>query len=97
MVGCVEGFGERDEVEEDSGDGGGNGDVPPAGAVVKGGGQNGERGDAVEENRDSKPEERHKVILWLSWPQSPSIPCGKGVVVVPSLFGKCAKSYKHRS
>ncbi len=55
----VEGLGEGDEVEEDGGDGGGDGDMPPAGAVVQSCGQYRESGDAVEENRDSEPKERH--------------------------------------
>ena len=55
----VEHLGEGDEVEEDSGDGGGDGDVTPAGAVVEGGGQDGKRGYAVEEDRDSEPKEGH--------------------------------------
>jgi len=60
-VGGVEHLGERDEVEEDCGDGGGDGDVPPAGTVVEGGRQNRERGDAVEKDRDSEPEEGHRI------------------------------------
>ena len=60
MVGGVEHLGERDEVEEDGGGGGGDGDVTPAGAIVECGGQDGERGNAVEENRDSEPEEGHR-------------------------------------
>ena len=59
MVGGVEHLGEGDEVEQDGGEGGGDGDVAPAGAVVEGSGQNRERGYAVEENRDSEPEEGH--------------------------------------
>ena len=46
-------------MEEDGGGGGGDGDVAPAGAVVERGGQDRERRYAVEENRDSEPEERH--------------------------------------
>lgn len=61
VMGGVEHLGERDEVEEDGGDGGGDGDVTPAGAVVEGGGQNGKRGYAVEEDRDSEPEEGHRM------------------------------------
>jgi hypothetical protein len=61
VMGGVEHLGEGDEVEEDGGDGGGDGDVTPAGAVVEGGGQNGERGYAVEEDRDSEPEEGHRI------------------------------------
>ncbi len=60
MMGGVEHLGERDEVEENGGDGGGDGDVAPAGAIVEGGGQHGERGYAVEEDRDSEPEEGHR-------------------------------------
>ena len=60
VVGCVEHLGERDEVEEDGGYGGGYGDVTPAGAIVEGSGQNRESGYAVEKDRDSEPEERHR-------------------------------------
>jgi hypothetical protein len=59
MVGGVEHLGERDEVEEDGSDGGRDGDVTPAGTVVEGSRQNRERGYAVEEDRDSEPEEGH--------------------------------------
>ena len=59
VVGGVEHLGEGDEVEEDGGGGGGNGDVAPAGTVVEGRGQHRERGEAVEKDRDSEPEERH--------------------------------------
>jgi hypothetical protein len=59
MVGGIEHLSEGDEVEEDGGDGGRDGDVTPAGAVVEGCGQNGERGNAVEKDRDSEPEEGH--------------------------------------
>ena len=55
VVGGVEHLGERDEVEEDSGNGGRDGDVTPAGTVVEGGRQDRERGYAVEEDRDSEP------------------------------------------
>ena len=61
VVGGVEGFGEGDEVEEQRGDGGGDGDVAPAGAVVERGREDGERGNAVKENGDSEPKKRHKV------------------------------------
>jgi hypothetical protein len=64
MVGGVEHLGERDEVEEDGSDGGRDGDVTPAGTVVEGGGQDRERGYAVEEDRDSEPEEGHKVQVF---------------------------------
>ena len=60
VVGGVEHLGERDEVEESAGDGGGDGEVAPAGAVVEGRGQHREGGDAVEEDRDSEPEEGHR-------------------------------------
>ena len=59
MVGGVEHLGERDKVEEYGGNGGGDGDVTPTGPVVQGGRQNRERGYAVEEDRDSEPEEGH--------------------------------------
>jgi hypothetical protein len=59
MVGGVEHLGEGDEVEEDGCNGGGDGDVPPAGTVVEGCGQDRERGYAVEKDRDSEPEEGH--------------------------------------
>ena len=59
MVRGVEHLGEGDEVEEYGGDGGGDGDVTPAGAVVEGRGKDGERGYAVEKNSDSEPEEGH--------------------------------------
>lgn len=59
MVSGVEHLGEGDEVKEDGGGSGGDGDVPPAGAIVECGGKHGERGYAVEEDRDSEPEERH--------------------------------------
>ena len=59
MVRGVQHFGERDEMKEHGGDGGGDGDMSPAGAVIQGGGQNRERGYAVEEDRDSEPEEGH--------------------------------------
>jgi hypothetical protein len=59
MVGGVEHLGQGDEVEEDGGEGGRDGDVPPAGPVVQSGGQDRERGYAVEEDRDSEPEEGH--------------------------------------
>jgi hypothetical protein len=60
VVGGIEHLGERDEVEEDGGDGGGDGDVTPTGTVVKCCRQDRERGYAVEEDRDSEPEEGHK-------------------------------------
>jgi hypothetical protein len=59
-VGGVEHLGERDEVEEDGGDGGGDSNVTPAGTVVEGRGKNSERGDAVKDDCDFEPEERHR-------------------------------------
>lgn len=61
VVGCVEHLGQGDEVEEYGGNGGWNGDVTPARAIVEGGGQDRERGNAVEEDSDSEPEERHTI------------------------------------
>jgi len=52
-VGCGEGFGDGDEVEEGSGKSGGDCDVPPARPVIERGGQYRERGYAVEDHRDS--------------------------------------------
>jgi len=60
MVGLIEHLGQRYEVEENSGYGGRDGYVTPAGAVVEGCRQDRERGDAVERDRDSEPEEGHK-------------------------------------
>ena len=59
VVSGVEHLGQRDEVKEDGGDGGWDGEMTPAGAVVESSGQNRERGYAVEKNRDSEPEEGH--------------------------------------
>ena len=59
VVGGVEHLGQRDEVKEDGSDGGWNGEMTPAGAVVESRGEDGERGDAVEDDCDSEPEERH--------------------------------------
>jgi hypothetical protein len=61
VMGGVEHLGERDKVEEDGGDGGRDGDVAPAGTVVEGRRQDCERSDAVEENRDFEPQERHTI------------------------------------
>src|ERR1700748_1545954 len=58
-MGGIEHLGEGDEVKEDGGDGGGDSDVAPAGAVVEGSGQSRERGNAVKKDRDSEPEEGH--------------------------------------
>ena len=63
MVGGVEGLGERDEVEEGRGDGGGDGEVAPARAVVEGRGQHSEGRYAVEENRDSEPKKSHRATM----------------------------------
>ena len=72
VVGGVEHLGQGDEVEEEGGGGGGDGDVTPAGAVVEGGRENGERGNAVEEDRDSEPEEGHGLFMrdGTDWPQT---------------------------
>ena len=61
VMGSVEHLSERDKVEEDGSDSSGDGDMTPTRAVVEGGGQNGKRGYAVEEDRDSEPEERHRI------------------------------------
>ncbi len=58
----VEHLDQRDEVEEDGGGGGGDGDVAPARTVVQRCRKDSERGNAVEENRDSEPEEGHGLI-----------------------------------
>lgn len=55
----VEHLDQRDEVEEERGGSGGDGDVTPAGTVVQRCRKDGERGNTVEENRDSEPEEGH--------------------------------------
>ncbi len=55
----AEGFDEGDEVEEETGDGGGNGDTAPAGPVVEGSRKNRESSDAVEQDGGSEPEEGH--------------------------------------
>ena len=60
VVGCVEHLGQGDEVEEEGCGGGGDSQVAPAGAVVERDRENGKRGNAVEENRDSEPEDRHR-------------------------------------
>ena len=59
MVGSAEHLHEGDEVEEDRGGGCGNGNVAPAETVVQGRGQDRERGEAVEEDCDFEPEQRH--------------------------------------
>ncbi len=56
----IQGLGERDEVEEDPGERGRQGDGPPSGAVIECCRQHRESGYAVEDDRDSEPEERHK-------------------------------------
>jgi len=58
-VGGVEGFRDGDEVEEGSAECGGESDVAPAGSAIERGGQDRERGYAVEKDRDSEPEEGH--------------------------------------
>ena len=45
--------------KSDGGDGGGDGEVPPAGPVVERRGQDGKGGNAVEKDRDSEPEKSH--------------------------------------
>jgi hypothetical protein len=59
VVGGDEHLDERDEVEEHSEDGRGDGDGAPAGTVVERRGQDRECSDAVEKDRDFEPEERH--------------------------------------
>jgi hypothetical protein len=59
MMSGIEHLGEGDEVEEDGGDGSGDGDVAPPRTIIEGGRQHGERGYTVEEDRDSEPEEGH--------------------------------------
>ena len=49
-------------MKEDGEDGGRDGEMTPARAVVQGRRQNREGGDAVEEDRDSEPEEGHKGV-----------------------------------
>ena len=61
VVGGVEHLGERDEVEQKCGYGGRDGDMAPAGTVVEGRREDGQRGDAIEENGDSEPEEGHEI------------------------------------
>ena len=60
VVRGVQGLGQRDEVEERRGDDRRERDVPPAGTVIQRRGQHRERGHAVEEHRDSEPEQRHR-------------------------------------
>lgn len=50
-------------MEEQRGDGGRDGNVPPAGAIVERCRKDGQRGNAVEKNRDSEPEERHSIVF----------------------------------
>ena len=59
VVRGIEHLCERDEVKEDCGDGGGNGNVTPAGAVVESRGKNCKGGDTVEDDCDFEPEEGH--------------------------------------
>ncbi len=63
MVGGVEGFGQRDEVEEGGGDRGGDGEVAPARAVIQRRGQHSQGCNAVQEDRDSEPEESHRATM----------------------------------
>ncbi len=48
-------------MKEDSGDGCGDSDVAPAGAIIQSDREHRKRGDAVERDRDSEPEKRHRV------------------------------------
>jgi hypothetical protein len=50
-------------VEEERRSGCGDGDVAPARAVVERCREDGQRGNAVEKNRDSEPEERHSIVF----------------------------------
>ena len=59
VVRGVEHLGQRDEVEEHAHDGERDGEMPPARTVVERRWQHRERGNAVEEDRDSEPEEGH--------------------------------------
>jgi hypothetical protein len=52
-------------VEEEGGDGGGDGEVSPARAVKECGGHDRARGDAVEEDCDSEPGKRHYLFMRL--------------------------------
>ncbi len=61
VVGGVEHLGQRDEVEEECCYGGGDSDVAPAGTVVEGRREDGQRGDAIEKNGDSEPEKGHEI------------------------------------
>jgi hypothetical protein len=81
VVGGAEGLGEGDEVKEDRGDGRWDSDVAPAGTVVEGGRKNGERGDAVEENCDSEPEEGHEDITFRVIPANLQYIGSKGIKV----------------
>jgi hypothetical protein len=57
VVGGGEHLREGDEVEEDSGEGGGKRNVASARLIVKGRRQHRESGDTVEQDRDSEPEQ----------------------------------------
>ena len=57
-------------MEEERGDCCRDGDVAPARTVVESGGKDGERGDTIEENCDSEPEERHKIEQFRAIPAS---------------------------
>jgi hypothetical protein len=63
MVGGVKRLGERYEVEESCGYGGGDGEATPAWAVVERRGQHREGCYAVQDNRESEPEESHGATL----------------------------------
>ena len=90
MMGCIQGLDQRDELEEERGGGGGNGDVTPAGTVVQRCRKDGERGNTVEENRNSEPDEGHGFAMaGGDQPQTLSISCGGdgGLAVIGSGFG----------
>jgi hypothetical protein len=59
MMRGVEHLRERNEVEEKCRHGCRNGDVPPPGTVIERCREDRQRGDAIKQNRDSKPKKRH--------------------------------------
>ena len=59
MVGGVEGFRQRDEVEEGRSSRGRYSEMTPAWAIVQRRRQDSECGDGVKKDRYAKPEERH--------------------------------------
>ena len=64
MMGSIEHLGERDEVKEECRGGGWDGNVAPTWAVVKRCREDCQSGYAVEEDRDSEPEERHSIVFY---------------------------------